>query len=318
MLSRHAENLYWIGRYVERAEDTARLLDVTYHGILEAASDRPAEVQWQELLETLLLDEELEATDAIGDRVGDLLIADRDFPGSVASTTAMARENARTTREWLSAEVWEAVNDLHLALRQMDLGKVVRDQPYEVLQRVRSGCQAIFGAVDSSMHRSEGYRFLIAGQRLERALITTRVLAVWQRRVGDFGTQAAFTEWVRLLKSVSAYESYLRAHRASMDGRLVLQFLLQEPEFPRSVFHCVSLIDDLLRTIGDAHPPASLRRVVGKVRSDVEFADPALIADGLGDFLGQVEEGLLAVSDEIDRVYFRPRSSSVMHVYETF
>lgn len=318
MLSRHAENLYWIGRYVERAEDTARLMDVTYHGILEAASDRSPEVQWRELLETLLLDDEFDEDDLMGDRIGDLLIADREFPGSVASILSMARENARTTREWLSAEVWEAVNDLHLSLRGLDLGRVARDQPYEVLQRVRSGCQAIFGAVDSSMHRSEGYRFLICGQRLERALITTRVLAVWQRRAGDFGSQAAFTEWVRLLKSVSAYESYLRRHRASMDGRLVLQFLLQEPDFPRSVVHCVSLIDDLLRVIGDVHSPASLRRAVGRVRSEVEFADPELIADDLDDFLGGVEEGLLAVSDEIDRAYFRPRSSSVMHAYETF
>ncbi|UCG41283.1 MAG: alpha-E domain-containing protein [Acidimicrobiia bacterium] len=318
MLSRHAENLFWIGRYVERAEDTARLLDVTYHGVLEAASERPPEVQWRELLETLLLDDEVSDADTAGDRVGSLLIADREFPGSVTSMIGMARENARTTREWLSVEVWEALNDLHLEVRNMDLGRLTRDQPYEVLQRVRSGCQAVIGAVDSSMHRSEGYRFLIAGQRLERALITTRVLAVWQRRLGEFGTQAAFAEWVRLLKSVSAYEAYLRIHRASMDGRRVLQFLLRDTDFPRSVLHCVALIERLLTEIGRDRQPADLRRAVGQVRSAVEFVDPDVEGADLGRFLAEVEAGLLTVSDEVEAVYFRPRAASLMHSFETF
>ena len=200
----------------------------------------------------------------------------------------------------------------------MDLERLTRDQPYEVLQRVRSGCQAVIGSVDSSMHRAEGYKFLIAGQRLERALITTRVLAVWQRRLGEFGTQAAFAEWVRLLKSVSAYEAYLRIHRASMEGRRVLQFLLRDTNFPRSVLHCVALIERLLIEIGGDRQPTGLRRAVGQVRSAVEFVDPEVEGEDLGRFLAEVEAGLLAVSSEVEAVYFRPRAASLMHSFETF
>jgi uncharacterized alpha-E superfamily protein len=146
MLSRHAEDVFWIGRYVERAEDTARLLDVPYHVVLEAATDRsPAEL-WSELLETLLLADEVPEADAgAGDQVGALLIADRGYPGSLVSIVARARENARTTREWLSVEVWEAINDLHLRLARADLAETADSRPYEVLQMVKSAARGSSG-----------------------------------------------------------------------------------------------------------------------------------------------------------------------------
>ncbi len=318
MLSRHAENLFWIGRYLERAEDTARLLDVTYHSVLEAGSERSPAEQWEELLETLFLEDALPEGTPAGDRVGSLLIADRAYDGSLPSIIAHARENARITREWLSVEVWEAINDLHLRLGRTDLLGAAQGRPYEVLQMVKFACQAVNGSVDSSMPRGEGYRFLLVGQRLERALITARVLGVWQRRLGGFAAQAAFAEWVKLLKSVSAYEAYLRAHRASMDGRRVLTFLLQAQDFPRSVVHCLNLVDGVLGRIPTVPSDGSLRKLAGRVRSDVEFAELESMGDELGDFLEQIEEGILELTTEIERTYFRPVSTTFMHSYEAF
>ena len=315
MLSRHAEDLFWIGRYLERAEDSARLLDVTYHSVLEAGSERSAEEVWSELLETLFLEDQ--APEAGWGEVGELLIADRSFPGSLVSIVSRARENARTTREWLSVEVWETINELHLTLARIDLAGLAHHRPYEALHLVKSGCQAVHGAVDGSMPRGEGYRFLVLGQRLERALISSRVISVWHRRLGGFGSQAAFAEWVKLLKSVSAYEAYLRSFRATMQGELVLTFLLQSADLPRSVFGCLVLAESLLAELGP-QDSTSLRRKAGRLRSSVEFVEAGVLGPGLGAFLENLEAGIVDLAGEVERTYFRPATANAMHSYEAF
>jgi uncharacterized alpha-E superfamily protein len=318
MLSRHAENLFWIGRYVERAEDSARLLDVTYHGLLEAGSERASADVWSECLEMLMLEDEGIETGGADD-VGERLIADADEPGSLISIVARARENARTTREQLSQEVFEALNDLHLFLGGTDLVSAARDRPYEVLRTVKSSCQAVNGSVDASMPRGEGYRFFLIGQRLERALITSRVLRVWHRRLGGLASQAAFSEWVRLLKSVSAYEAYLRTYRAAMEESRVLAFLVQAPDFPRSVIHGLRMVESLLDELGMGEVGASVRRSAGRLRSGVEFADLAHLDDrGLEIFLEGIETGVLELANTVETAFFRPSGTVYMHSYEAF
>lgn len=317
MLSRHAENLFWIGRYVERAEDTARLLDVTYHGLLEEGSERSAETVWSEALEMLMLEDE--GIEILPDEIGERLIASRSEPGSLVSIVERARENARTTRELLSSEVFEAINDLHLYLAGTDLVTAAGDRPYEVLRTVKSACQAVNGSVDASMPRGEGYRFFLMGQRLERALITSRVLRVWHRRLGDLGSQAAFIEWVRLLRSVSAYEAYLRTYQASMAESQILAFLVQSPDFPRSVLHCLEMVESLLSELAAGDIGAAVRREAGRLRSSVDFADLAhLDQSGLDQFLARVENSVLDLAGSAEKTYFRPSGTVYMHSYEAF
>lgn len=317
MLARHAENLFWIGRYVERAEDSARLLDVTYHGLLEAGSERTAGEVWSECLEMLMLEDE--GIEAAGDAIGERLIADRDEPGSLVSVVARARENARTTREVLSIEVFEALNDLYLFLMNTDLVGAAQERPYEVLRTVKSSCQAVNGSVDASMPRGEGYRFFLMGQRLERALITSRVLRVWHRRLGTLVSQAAFSEWVRLLRSVSAYEAYLRNYRAAMEEGQVVVFLLQSHDFPRSVLHCLRMVENLLGELDAGDIGSDARRVAGRLRSDVEFADlTSLDPTRLEGFLEAIEGGTLDLAGSVEKTYFRPAGPVYMHSYEAF
>ena len=318
MLARHAENLFWVGRYVERAEDTARLLDVTYHGLLEAGVERtPAEV-WSECLEMLMLEDE-GIQESAAETIGERLLADTSEPGSVVSIVARARENARTTRELLSAEVFEALNDLHLVLSGTDLVAAAQERPYEVLRTVKTACQAINGSVDASMPRGEGFRFFLIGQRLERALLTSRVLRVWHRRLGLQDEPLAFSEWVWLLRSVSAYEAYLRDHRATMEESKVVAFLLQSSDFPRSVIHCLRRTEELLRDLGMGEGDAPARREAGRLRSSVEFCDLATFdKPGLERFLEETEGGVLALAETIEKTYFRPSGSIVMHSYEAF
>lgn len=318
MLSRHAENLFWIGRYVERAEDTARLLDVTYHGVLEAGSERPAAEVWLECLEMLMLEDE-GIEEIGGETVGERLIADRSEPGSLVSIVGKARENARTTRELLASEVFEAINDLHLHLVATDLVTLARERPYEVLRRVKSSCQAVNGSVDASMPRGEGYRFFLIGQRLERALITTRVLRVWHRRALELGAQAAFSEWVRLLRSVSAYEAYLRTFRAAIEEANVMAFLLQSPDFPRSVLHCLRMVENLLDELGMGEVGAPVRRSAGRLRSEGEFADLSrMTGSDLDEHLQSLEAGVLQMAGDVEKAFFRPAGPVFMHSYEAF
>ncbi|MFZ0013494.1 MAG: alpha-E domain-containing protein [Acidimicrobiia bacterium] len=318
MLSRHAENLFWIGRYVERAEDTARLLDVTYHGLLEAGSERePADV-WSECLEMLMIEDE-DIDIAAEDDIGERLIADRSEAGSLIAIVGQARENARTTREWLSVEVFEALNDLYLFLSATDLVSAARERPYEVLRTVKTSCQAVNGSVDASMPRGEGYRFFLIGQRLERALITSRVLRVWHRRLGGVASQAAFSEWVRLLRSVSAYEAYLRTYRASMEEALVLASLIQSPDFPRSVIHCLRMVENLLEELDMGERGAPVCREAGRLRSSVEFADLGVFDHrGLDRFLEGIETDLVGLAATVEKAYFRPAGPVFMHSYEAF
>jgi uncharacterized alpha-E superfamily protein len=316
MLSRHAENLFWIGRYIERAEDTSRLLDVTYHGVLEAGSERSVDEVWSEALEMLMLEDE--GIEVVGHHVGERLIADRTEPGSLVSTVARARENALASREWLSSEVFEAINSLHISLATTDLAHAARDRPYEVLRNIKTSCQAINGSVDSAMPRGEGYRFFMVGQQTERALITSRVLRVWHRRLGQVASHAAFSEWVLLLRTVSAYEAYLRVHRASMEESQVLSFLVQYPEFPRSVNHCLGRAESLLVELA-AGDDTRVRRQAGLLRSTVEYTElGSLGRGGLGDFLATIESGLLDLAESVEQTYFRPTGPVYLHSYEAF
>jgi uncharacterized alpha-E superfamily protein len=184
---------------------------------------------------------------------------------------------------------------------------------------VKTSCQAITGAVDSAMPRGEGYRFYLVGQRLERALITSRVLRVWHRRLGRLASQAAFSEWVRLLRSVSAYEAYLRTYRASMEESRVLAFLVQAPDFPRSVIHCLQMAENLLSELATEEAGIPVRREAGRLRSSVEFTDLAhLDQTGLDQFLERTEIGVMELARSVEKTYFRPTGTIFMHSYEAF
>jgi len=318
MLSRHAEDLFWIGRYLERAEDTARLLDVTQQSALETGGGRGTEEIWAELLEVLYLDDVFDDTPS-PDAVHHFLVADPSNTGSVISIIGRARENTRAAREWVSAEYWEGINGLYLELRGSDLDRELSSTPYDAMRRVKTGCRALGGIADSSLPRSEGYHFYILGAMIERALITIRVVSVWQRRLGGFSGPAAFPEWVKLLKSLSGYEAYLREFRASMQPGRVLEFLLQQQRFPRSLFYCLTLARQQLEAVkGEEHGRTSIR-AVGRLRAELEFADPAdLPPDELSDFLTGLQEKVLDIPVAVQAEYFRPGGQAALHSYEAF
>lgn len=316
MLSRHAEALFWFGRYLERAEDISRVLDVTYHNLLESP---PAEEEtaWRELLEVLFLDQ------AFGERpvrAGDVtryLVTDGSNPGSIISSIARARENAFGVRDRISTELWEAVNQFHLELQSGELALQLDDQPYAVFRTVRNRCQMVGGVATQTMPRDDGYRFILLGLMLERAEMTCRLLAVRYARLLHEGRPMGFQVWLAVLKSVSAYEAYLKAHDASFEPTKVLEFLLLSPTFPRSVLFSLRVAETQLGVLATDEDRGRVIRLMGGVRARAEFCDiDAVLAAGLDQFIESLQADIYEVAKAVDRYFFRAGTDLDLHAFQ--
>ena len=268
MLSRIAENIFWMGRYVERAENAARLVDVNYFALMEAplvsgAPDLVTE-QWAPLLAATGQEsgfrEHFERADA--STVPHWLALDRRNPGSIRSSLATARENARALRDRISSEMWETLNTAYLQLvidAPTDLDRE-EDALHAFCVAVRDASHLFFGIADATLPRDLGWSFLRAGQYLERADSTLRTLLVRYREARG---EAPVAEGVAahragaLLRSLSAYEAYLKSHHAGFDARQIASFLLQDPWFPRSVLFCAAALHAALRELAPHNPEAS-------------------------------------------------------------
>jgi uncharacterized alpha-E superfamily protein len=298
MLSRAAEALFWIGRYAERAEDTARLLDVHFHQIIvDPAVD---ETETCAVVATVMgLGDAVPATVR---EVLDRLAYDTANPSSIAGALAAARENARGVRESLSGEIWECLNTTHLELpRRISASRQFGPAPFFSYVRHRAAMYS--GYVASTISRDAGYDFLALGRSLERADMTARLLAA---AVGIPGREAE--HWVTTLRACSAHEAYLRRYQRGVSGRRVLEFLLLDRLFPRSVLHALSVGEEALARLEPSADQfgqaAETRRLIGRVRTDLEFSPPDALLHGLPERLQATQRGVSDVSESVARRYF--------------
>jgi uncharacterized alpha-E superfamily protein len=315
MLSRHAEDLFWAGRYMERAEDTARLLDVTYHGLLES-TPYESERAWREVLSVLRLDgpfaERRHGVSALA--VSEFLVRDPDNPGSILAGVGRARDNLRSVREQVSAELWEEVNTFHLELRARDLRIDLEQQPYALYGMVKRRCQTLAGVAAETMARDDGWRFLQIGWMLERAEMTCRLLDVRYAQSDSDGV-GGFHHWMSTLKSASASEAYRKAFRSSMDPEDVIDFLLLSRIFPRSVLFCLRRAEADLNLLGSRDGTLSRpERLLGRIRADLEFREVhEVVAGGLHSFLDQLQRGVRQVAEAVALQYFRSSHEVFLH-----
>jgi uncharacterized alpha-E superfamily protein len=309
MLARHAEYLFWTGRYIERAEDTARLLDVTYHALLEATSFE-ARRTWRDLLRMLSLESAFAETgrEPTAKGVSEFLVLDDTQPGSIVNAVTYARENVRSLREQVSTEMWEAVNGFHLELRARDLHADL-EQPYTLYGLVKRRCQHLAGVAAETMPRDDGWRFLQIGWMLERAEMTCRLLDV--RYALAVAEDGAYHHWLGILKSASAAEAYRKAHRASLEPADVLEFLLLSRNFPRSLLFCLRRVEqELGRLGGDDGRLTRPERLLGRIRADLEYADVHEVTAAAGSqdlhaFLERMQTGIRQVAEAVALQYFR-------------
>ena len=262
LLSRVADNLYWGARYLERAEDTARVV----RSFTELILDLPLGVasSWEPLLAVVGGRDEFDAGHARAAEadIVRFLVADPSNGGSVVSSVASARENLRTTREVLPRDAWQAINDLYLFTRSDTESGVDRRTRARFLSRVITDCQRLDGVLSGMMRRDQAYELWRLGQMIERADMTTRVLGVRAASLLSMPADADDhdeVQWMGVLRSVTAMQMYQRSRRGPIDGASVISFLLFDETFPRSIAGCVQRMRSALARL--PRPEATLPAV---------------------------------------------------------
>jgi uncharacterized alpha-E superfamily protein len=284
MLSRIAESLFWIGRYIERSDGTARILDVHLQLLLEdpwieenLACRSLLSVMGADITD----DRELTRADVLN-----ILAVDRTEPASIAYSLGAARENARRAREVISTELWEALNTTRARMPR----KVSGDKVHEFFGWVRERSALAVGIIESATSRDEAWSFFTLGRSIERADMTARLLST------------------TILRSVGAYEAYLRTYRGMPSARNAAEFLLLDRLFPRSILFSVTRAEQCMRDIEPRTDRVGVSdqalRMLGQIRSELEFRPIAEILDDLPRHMDNVQLATSAASEAIRQRYF--------------
>jgi uncharacterized alpha-E superfamily protein len=313
MLTRVADALYWLGRYVERAENIARLVDVSLLVSLDAP--RPSDLaHWLPVVETTGDTECFQRQYPRPDRAAVLrfLAFDEDNPNSIFSCLRAARENARAIREIISSEMWEQLNTFYLLVREAALqaaaGAPVADSFFPAVKQQR---HLFSGISANTMSHNEAWHFTRLGIMMERADKTSRLLDVKYflllPSVNDVGGILDEGQWVAVLRSASAFEMYRKKH-GRISPEAVVEFLVLDAEFPRAIRRCVSEADRCLRVItGSPAGVASTRaeRLFGRLRAEFDYTSPRdILAGGLHEFLDTFQTRLNEAGQALQETYF--------------
>jgi uncharacterized alpha-E superfamily protein len=308
MLSRVAESLYWTARYVERAEVMSRIVHVNFHSLLDAGEADSAEA-WRRLLflggADVVYREHHESYAA--EEVAEFMLRSPRNPNAVTACIARARENARGVRDQLTAEMWEELNRLHLYLASSRMQGVIHAQ-HQLFVHVREGSHGFAGVMDATLPRGEGYELLRLGARIERADVTSRILAV-QYAAAAAAPPDSLEETFRLtslLKSCGAFEAYRKTDRSVLRAQRILEYLLLDRSSPRTVLFCLdACLGSLERIAGTSDRP---QRAIGRLTSELSFLDAAeLRGEDLGRLLERLLEGIASAGDEIATTFFTTR-----------
>lgn len=314
MLSRAAEAVYWMSRYIERAENVARIIEVNLNLVLDLPASGAGE--WQPLVTTLgdqSLFEQLYATaDSAG--VIEFLTFDRRNPNSILSCLAAARENARSVREIITRDMWEQLNKYFLLVQEDGQREAARESPHEFFTAVKMASHLCVGIMDACMSHGEEWQFCRLGSFIERADKTTRILDVKYFILlptpGDVGSILDDVQWSALLRSASALEMYRQRFGRIRPDRVV-EFLLLDRLFPRAVLRCLTQAEQCLHAISGSSPETfanTAEQRLGQLRSNLTYARAEdLIAGGLHEYLDDLERRLNLVGDAIYDHFFAPR-----------
>lgn len=306
MLSRVADSLYWMSRYLERAEHTARLLDLTLNQALDQSPDI-ARQRWQLALASLRspVPETLEAYP-----VTQFLTFDAQNKDSLVSCIAAARENARQIREQISSEMWEQLNQLYLDVRRSDINSIYA-QPHGFYGPIKEGSHLFQGITDSTLMRNEGWHFIQLGRYIERASATATLLDVHLRLLLNLPEQTAigqdYISWVALLKSCTSFEAYCQTYTADLRPERIAEFLLLNPELPRSVRFAVDGVQsslEALSKLSGARKTGRSQRLAGKLRATLDYAQvDEIIADDIHTFLQNIQRQCSQIHTAVHQQY---------------
>ncbi len=311
MLSRVADSIYWLNRYIERAENVARFVDVNLNLLLD--SPVGIQQQWQPIVITtgdleLFQQRYGEATDK---NVIQFLTFDRNYPNSILSCLRSARENARSIREIISSEMWEQVNEFYMMVRDAEK----QCQPYqlpEFFNQVKQQGHLFAGVMDGTMTHNDGWHFGHIGRLLERADKTSRILDVKYYillpSVEDVGTTLDEVQWMALLRSASAYEMYRKRRQHRINPSDVVEFLVLDRQFPRAIQYCFLQAEKSLQQITGTQPGTwqnPVDRELGRLRSQLDYLMiDEILQRGLHEFLDNLQQRINLVGDKMFETFF--------------
>lgn len=307
MLSSTAKNLYWMGRYLQRAKSTARLIEATQRMALQSRGEEAAGVA-----AIFGMEDEFRQSQAQGERLAsliDFLVIDENNPSSIVNTISAARRNAREERNNITVDVWESLNALWLELSGRLRGDRVALDRGALIESVKKQAVMIFGAAQVTLLRDEANNFLQLGAFIERADNTGRILDVKFHLLRPDGNPSAegldYFAWSELLACVGAVRTYRRIYRSSLNPMKVAELMMLRRDVPRSVHHCLWMVDLNMRELADAYGTrGEADRLAGELHARLRYARIDKVFEiGLASFLGELRGDIGTLSDEIGRQF---------------
>jgi uncharacterized alpha-E superfamily protein len=312
MLSRIAESLYWMARHLERADNTARVLDINVVHRLAAEEGLTEEGQWMPLLTILDADERYAETYPDGrvsvPRVIQLLTQAEGNPGSILNSLRLARENARAVRDRISTPVWETIDALCRSAEDRLKATLPPWRAAEFHAFVHREVATVFGLAQGTMMRGEAHSFTRLGTLQERADMTARILDVRYHLLlpdpSQVGSPLDYYQWGVLLKSLSGFDAYRRLYQTGVRPVDVIDFVILNPDFPRSLVYCISRMERALERIGQ-RPDGEVGSCLDRLHTHLDGVGAAdIIAQGLHEYLDVFLAALSDLSDALTQDYF--------------
>ncbi len=311
MLSRVADSLYWTSRYLERAEHTARIVDINV-GLMLDKSAISEERRWRRVLAALGHPRDIEWNDDVYSLVYTLCFSPTHV-GSVTSCVISARENARQIREAISTEQWQRLNRLFHDVSRLRPPSPSDTQLSEFMPTLIDGVHLFQGVTDTTLSHGEGWQFLQVGRFLERATATAKLLAVYQDDVfansTDVDDAYSYLEWIGLLRTCTAFEAYCKVYTADLTYERILEFLLLDAEFPHSIRYSIDRLYQSLDAIqqeSHGQHATDLTRVSGKLQASLGYAQVSeIVAQDPARYLRRILEQCRLIHDLIYEVYIQ-------------
>ncbi|MCA9820961.1 MAG: alpha-E domain-containing protein [Dehalococcoidia bacterium] len=317
MLSRTAENLYWLGRYLERAENVARMVDVEYHAEIEAgASSGDTGDTWNALItatgaHALYAEANERAASTGGIAPGDFLVLSIENPNSIRSVVSEARNLARGLREFISREIWSEINGLYLVLSRRN--HLEHPEIFDICTTIKRSIETVFGLYDNTVLLEEGREWFRCGAYIERADMTSRILDakyhILLPEVSDVGGPLDRFQWAAILRSASAWEAFRKTVRGTPTAPRVTELLIHNQRFPRSLIFCLMALLRHYKNATAASPPvmrAPAERAITLLQLDVDGVTTAnIVESGLHEFLDDFQKRLIEINTALSESIFR-------------
>ena len=312
MLSRVADSLYWMGRYTERAEHTARLIAVKLESMIEQTQEDSA-ASWHRVAAALSGEKFAHGKDAYA--ITGALAFERENASSLVSSLRMARDNARHVREQLSTEVWEHLNRLYLRLQPVTTKTIWVHQPARVFREALEDFQALEGVINSTLSHGEGWYFLALGIYSERAQLVCRLLDI--HFASNAETPPSYFDWLVLLKFCCAFEPYTKLYTAAVRPDRIAAFLLFDEEFPHAARFSVHRLCDALSRVAPGAPPArkaAVERLAGRLRAAIDYGQIEELMEGnrLAPFLADIAFRCEQIHDAVYTAYISYGAEAVV------